>query len=82
MGDDAVARSPEGRGSVEAHVKVPNEMLVKVPAPAGDDQAFLSELADSNSIDVHSRLASRIVLDKDMQGTLVALGKLNPWKTL
>lgn len=82
LGDDAVAGSPEGRGSVEAHVKVPNEMLVKVPAPAGDDQVFLSELAGSGTVDVHSRLASRIVLDKDMQGTLVALGELSPWKTL
>jgi len=80
LGDDAVARSPEGRGSVEAHVKIPNEMLVTVPAPAGDDQAFLLELAGNGSIDVHSRLASRIVLGK--QGILVALGELNPWKTL
>jgi hypothetical protein len=82
LGDDAVARSPEGRGTVEAHVKVPNEMLVQVPPPAGDDEAFLSELAGTGTIDLHSRLASRIVLNKSMQGTLVALGELNPWKTL
>jgi hypothetical protein len=82
LGDDAVARSPEGRGAVEAHVKVPNEMFIKAPAPAGDDIAFLSELAGTGTIDAHSRLASRIVLDKDMQGSLVALAELNPWKTL
>lgn len=82
LGDDAVARSPEGRGNIEAHVKVPNEMFSKVPAPAGDDERYLNELAATNSVDTHSRLASKIVLDKTMQGSLVALGELSAWKTL
>jgi hypothetical protein len=63
-------------------VKIPNEMLTKNPVGGTDDQAFLSELAATGTIDIHSRLASRIVLDKDMQGSLVALGELSPWKTL
>lgn len=77
-----MAYSPEGRGAVEAHVKVPNELLIKVPAPEGDDRRSLGELATSASIDVHSRLASRIVLDKSFNGSLVALGEHEPWRTL
>ena len=77
-----IARSPEGRGAGEAHVKIPNELLQRFPSPQGDDERWLSEVAEDGSIDRHSRLASRIVLDRSMKGTLVALGDLYPWKTL
>lgn len=80
--EDAVVASPEGAGAVEAHVKVPNEMLSAVPAPEGDDARWLSEVAAADSVDVHSRLASRIVLDKGMQGSLVALADHYPYRTL
>ena len=82
LGDDVVARSPEGRGAVEAHVKIPNELMEKVPAPQGDDERYLTEMAVSYTLDKHSRLASRIVLDQGMQGSLVALSEHYPWKTL
>lgn len=80
--EDTVVTSPEGSGAVEAHVKVPNELLEAVPAPQGDDARWLSEVAAVDSVDLHSRLASRIVLDKFMNGSLVALGEHYPWRTL
>ena len=82
LGKNAVAGSPEGRGCVEAHVKVPNELLEEIPAPAGDDDAVLREVADPQSLDAHSRLGSRIVLDKSLDGVVVSVGDIYPWKTL
>ena len=82
LGEEAVAQSPEGRGAVEAHVKVPNELLTKFPTPEGDDRRYLNELAESQDVDLHSRLASRITLDASMQGSLVALGDIRPWRSL
>ena len=47
----AVAPSPEGRGAGEAHVKLPNELLEKCPAPQGDDIRWLREVADEFNLD-------------------------------
>jgi len=83
LGDEVVVRSPEGRGAIEAHVKVPNELVFRIPVPRGDDARSLAEVVDSVSFDPqHSRLASKIVLDRSMKGALVALGGHCPWKTL
>jgi hypothetical protein len=43
--------SPYGRGAADAHIKVPNEMLARVPAPEGDERKALEELAAGKSID-------------------------------
>ena len=82
LGDDVVGNSPEGRGKAEAHVKVPNELLKMLPASTSEEQRYLAEFAESSSLDKHSRLASRILLDQRMQGALVSLSDLKPWKTL
>jgi hypothetical protein len=46
-----LALSPYGRGAADAHIKVPNEMLARVPAPEGDECKALEELAAGKSID-------------------------------
>lgn len=78
----AVAGSPEGRGCMDAHVKIPNEMLDVIPPPTGDDKAVIEELADPASLDKHSRLGSRIILSKSLQGAVLSIGDIYPWKTL
>lgn len=75
--------SPEGRHVFDSHVKVPNELVSRIPPPVGDDARALSEVAKPGTVDKqHSRLASSIVLDRSMNGSLVALGENNYWKTL
>lgn len=78
----AVADSPEGRGRVEAHVKIPTELFDAIPAPRGDDEQWMKEVADPYALDEHSRLGSRIVLDKSMDGVIVSIGDIYPYKTL
>lgn len=84
LGKHAVAASPEGRGKVEAHVKVPQELFGKIPGYSAEDdeKTYMEEVADPNSLDQHSRLGSRIVLDKSMEGMIVSVGDIYPWKTL
>lgn len=82
LGDDVIGSSPEGRGKGEAHVKVPNELMTMLPSPTSEEQRYLAEIAEGSSLDKHSRLASRIILDQRMQGALVSLSDLKPWKTL
>jgi hypothetical protein len=82
LGPHAVAGSPEGRGCMDAHVKIPNEMLDVIPPPTGDDKAVIEELADPASLDKHSRLGSRIILSKSLQGAVLSIGDIYPWKTL
>lgn len=67
---------------MDAHVKIPNEMLDVIPPPTGDDKAVIEELADPASLDKHSRLGSRIVLSKALQGVVLSIGDIYPWKTL
>lgn len=61
---------------------MPNELLDAIPAPEGDDQEILSEVAEPSDIDKHSRLGSRIVLDASLRGAVVSIGEIYPWKTL
>ncbi|KAI8107813.1 hypothetical protein M9434_004757 [Picochlorum sp. BPE23] len=82
LGPQAVADSPEGRGRVEAHVKIPTELFDAIPAPRGDDEQWMKEVADPYALDEHSRLGSRIVLDKSMDGVIVSIGDIYPYKTL
>lgn len=84
LGKHAVAASPEGRGKVEAHVKIPNQLFDKIPGYSQDEegQTCMAEVADPDSIDVHSRLGSRIVLDKSLDGVTLSIGDIYPWKTL
>lgn len=80
LGEDAIARGPEGAGALECHIKIPNELLDIFPEPQGDERRYLSEVG--MNIDHRSRLASKIVLDKHLKGALVALSENAPWKTL
>ena len=84
LGRHAVAASPEGRGKVEAHVKIPSQLFDRIPGYSGDEegQSCLGEVADPSSVDDHSRLGSRIVLDKSLDGVTVSVGDIYPWKTL
>jgi hypothetical protein len=81
LGADAVAASPEGRGKVEAHVKVPGEWEGIVGAVEGEDAEVLEALA-GGEVDGHSRLGSRVVLGRGMEGMTVSVGGLYPWKSL
>jgi hypothetical protein len=82
LGLNAIAASPEGRGKVEAHVKVPTELFDAIPAPRGDDVEWMQQVADPSAVDEHSRLGSRIVLGKELDGMTVSVGDIYPWKTL
>lgn len=82
LGDDCVAASPEGRGRVEAHVKVPSEWFEAVKADEGADREVLEELVGDSGLDGHSRLGSRVVLGKELEGMTVSVGGVYPWKTL
>jgi hypothetical protein len=81
LGADAVAPSPEGRGKVEAHVKVPGEWAGVVGSVDGEDAEVLEALA-GDAVDGHSRLGSRVVLGRGMEGMTVSIGGLYPWKSL
>jgi hypothetical protein len=74
--------SPDGRDAWQAHIKVPNELSQRIPTPKGDDMAELEDVAEVGDIDGRSRLGSKITLTKDMEGLVLALGGLRPWKTL
>ena len=82
LGADCVAASPEGRGKVEAHVKVPSEWFGAVAADEGEAREVLEELVGDTGLDGHSRLGSRVVLGKDMEGITVSVGGVYPWKNL
>lgn len=77
---DAIALSPEGRGAAEAVVQVPAEVAAGLPPPTGDAAAALAELAVE--VRPNTRLASTVRLEAAMDGAVLALGKLRPWKTL
>jgi hypothetical protein len=77
---DAIALSPEGRGAAEAVVMVPAEVAATLPAHTGDAAAALAELAVE--VRPNTRLASSVVLGPAMDGAVLALGKLRPWRTL
>jgi hypothetical protein len=79
FGDDALALGPEGHGTYEAHIKLPNELLATYPPPQGHDNDFLYTVADQSDLDKHSRLASKVVLTQEMNGAPIALGSLAPW---
>jgi len=79
-GDSVIGLSSEGRGVAEAHVSVANEYLDAIPAPAGDDIFALNELAPGYT--KNSRLASKVVLSRQFDNLSLALGKINPWRTL
>ncbi len=78
--DSLLALSPEGRGAAEAVVSVPAEVAALVPPPAGDAAAALAELAVE--VRPNTRLASSITLGPALDGAVLALGKLRPWRTL
>ncbi|PRW59051.1 NADH:ubiquinone oxidoreductase 22 kDa subunit [Chlorella sorokiniana] len=82
LGEQTLCLSPDGRGVPEAHVKLPTELLAAFPAPAGDDARYLQEVAQRGSLDAHSRLGSKVVLSKELDGAVIALGELYPWKSL
>ncbi len=82
LGADCVAGSPEGRGKVEAHVKVPSEWFGAVAADEGDAREVLEELVGDTGLDGHSRLGSRVVLGKALEGMTVSVGGVYPWKSL
>lgn len=75
---DVVCLSPEGQGRGEMHVKVPNEMEAHLPM-THDDTKVLGSVAAQGTIDKHSRLGSRVILSKDKDNMLVAIGALAPW---
>lgn len=67
----------------EVHVKVPNELFEEIPEPKTvEERKQLQFLAENSSIDIHSRLASTIVLTHNLNGALFALSDLRPWKSL
>lgn len=78
--ENVLCLSPEGRGVMECHVKVPNEYLTAIPAPNEDEQKALTQIAEGMT--ANSRLASKITLSKGLNDMLVALGDNYPWKTL
>ena len=43
--------SPDGRGAMEAHCKLPSELLEAFPQPADDDARQLQEIAEANTLD-------------------------------
>jgi hypothetical protein len=82
LGADCVAGSPEGRGKVDAHVKVPSEWFREVAADEGEAREALEELVGDTGLDGHSRLGSRVVLGKELEGMTVSVGGVYPWKSL
>jgi len=78
---DYLCLSPEGRGEWELVVSVPNEFTTRIPAPGEDDVKSLEQIAE-RAITSNTRLGSKIVLNKDLNQMLVALGEAYPWKTL
>lgn len=82
LGEEGICLSPDGRGAREAHIKLPQELLAAFPPHTGDDARFLAEVADPGSLDRHSRLGSKVTLSKELDGTVLALGALYPWKSL
>lgn len=77
---DVIALSPEGRGAPEAVVQVPTEVGASLPPHTGDAAAALAELAVE--VRPNTRLASAVTLTPAMEGAVLALGKLRPWRTL
>lgn len=73
--------SPEGRGQVECVVTVPNEYTKRIPPPGIDEFRQLEQIAE-HSITPNTRLGSQIVLSKDINNMLIALGATLPFHTL
>jgi len=78
---DYLCLGPQGRDEPECVVTVPNEFLQRIPPPGEEDLKALEQIAES-SITPNTRLGSKIVLSKDLNQMLVALGEAYPWKTL
>ncbi|KAI3438501.1 hypothetical protein D9Q98_000929 [Chlorella vulgaris] len=82
LGDETLCLSPEGRGARETHIKLPTELMGSFPPHSGDDARFLVEIAEPKALDRHSRLGSKVTLSKELEGTVLALAPVYPWKTL
>ncbi|KAK9852588.1 hypothetical protein WJX84_003523 [Apatococcus fuscideae] len=76
LGADCLCISPEGRGQNESHITLPNEYLSRFPAP---DQRTLEDVA--SRITPNSRLASQIIISKDMEDLGIALAENAPYAT-
>lgn len=79
VGEDAVCLSPEGRGVVESHVFIPQEYLDRLPSDAANRRQIEEVALEPQP---NSRLASKIILSRDLHRATVAVGGVQPWKTL
>eukprot|EP00887_Chlorella_sp_A99_P004617 scaffold4.g4617.t1 len=82
LGEDVLCLSPDGRDKWDVHIKVPVELLDRVPLSDRDDVIALEQVADPKSLNEHSRLGSKVILSKDLNGTLIAIADNYFWKTL
>lgn len=53
--------------------QVPNELADRLPLAGRDDLLALEQVAEPAALDQHSRLASKVLLSKELNGALIAI---------
>ncbi|XP_057962487.1 uncharacterized protein LOC131154018, partial [Malania oleifera] len=65
----------------ECEVSIAQEWLEKLPPPSYDEQYVLKRNSRSRVLNKHSKLGCQVVLNRDLQGMVVAIPKPKPWDT-
>ena len=64
----------------DAHVSVPPGVIASIPEMTLDEKLVLTDVAET--VTPRSRLASSVRLTKDLDGLVVALAPMQPFKTI
>lgn len=65
--------------SAECEVNIAQEWLEKLPPRSYDEEYVLKRNARARVLNKHSRLGCQVVLNKELQGMVVAVAEPKPW---
>ncbi|KAG0498053.1 hypothetical protein HPP92_002744 [Vanilla planifolia] len=67
--------------SSECEVHIAQEWFEKLPPPSYDERYILTRNSRNRVLNKHARLGCQVVLNKDLQGMVVAIPEPKPWDT-
>lgn len=65
--------------SAECEVHIAQEWLDRLPAPTYDEKYVLTRCSRNRVLNKHSRLGCQVVLDRELEGMVVAIPEPKPW---
>ncbi|KAK1289147.1 hypothetical protein QJS10_CPB18g00394 [Acorus calamus] len=67
--------------SSECEVHVAQEWLERLPPPSYDETYVLKRNSRNRELNKHARLGCQVVLERDLEGMVIAVPKAKPWDT-